>query len=144
MRPIAVAWLLVSGIGSVSEQPTMRGAGSQPREEVVRVPEALSLRGEVLGLFPKDLTVELDDDRPLFEGLDIGRENRSRMPRHGDFSASESEVPGSSDLRLSVRLLRPEPRHRPAGSGRPASLPQPPLHQPVASRNRFSGRQQEG
>ena len=72
------------------EEPAMRGVGGEPREVVVRVPEALSLSGEVFSLFSTDLTVELDDGRPLLKGLDIGRENRSRMPRHGDVSASES------------------------------------------------------
>ena len=53
------------------EEPAMGGVGGQPREVVVRVPEALTLRGVILGLLPGGVTLELADRRPLFERLDV-------------------------------------------------------------------------
>lgn len=50
----------------------MLGVGGQPREVVVGVPEALKLRGVILGLRAGGFALELTDRRPLFECLDVG------------------------------------------------------------------------
>ena len=50
----------------------MLGVGGEPGEVVVGVPEALELGGAVLGFGSGDTTFELQDCRPLLEGLDVG------------------------------------------------------------------------